>query len=35
MEKGNNHIFKIKEIEGYMNYYFIIVLPGAEYTNIK
>jgi hypothetical protein len=35
MEKESNYIFKIEKIEGYINYYFIIILLGIKYTNIK
>jgi hypothetical protein len=34
-KKDGNYIFKIERLEGYINYYFIIVFPEAEYTNIK
>ena len=34
-KKGGNRIFKIERSEGRMNRHFMVVLPGAEYTNIK
>ena len=35
IKKRDNYIFKIEKLEGYINYYFIIVFLEVKYTNIK